>query len=326
MAEKSDDAALAIAVSIAALVLFDLMGLIVKHLSPRYSAAELSAYRNLFGLIPTVVALWSNAAWRGAGAKLALRQWPLAASRGVAVMIAQLLFYLSLGAMAFATATTISYATALFTTALAVPMLGERVGPVRWAAVGIGFVGVVMVMRPGADAFSWVALLPVGAAALYAYAGVSSRLIDPDVPTPLFNLHASLVAMLGSVVLAFSFGGFSPIASVADFGFIVLLGALGGSAVLCLVIAYRMTEPSNLAPFNYFGIPIAFALGWLFFDEAPIDDLFPGAFLIVASGLVIVYRERRLRRTAAKVGERAPGVEPVTGGGAETRTATRRTR
>jgi len=57
-----------------------------------------------------------------------------------------------------------------------------------------------------------------------------------------------------------------------------------------------MTEPSNLAPFSYFGIPIAFGLGWVFFDEAPIDTLMPGALLIVAGGLMIVYRERRLSR------------------------------
>jgi drug/metabolite transporter (DMT)-like permease len=59
-----------------------------------------------------------------------------------------------------------------------------------------------------------------------------------------------------------------------------------------------MTEQSNLAPFSYFGIPLAFVLGWLFFDEMPWDDLFPGALLIAAGGLLIVWRERRLRKAA----------------------------
>jgi drug/metabolite transporter (DMT)-like permease len=63
-----------------------------------------------------------------------------------------------------------------------------------------------------------------------------------------------------------------------------------------MVIAYRMTEPGNLAPFAYFGIPTAFTLGWLFFDEAPFGDLLPGAILIVAGGLMILWRERRLAR------------------------------
>jgi drug/metabolite transporter (DMT)-like permease len=177
-----------------------------------------------------------------------------------------------------------------------VPLLRERVGAVRWAAVGVGFAGVVLIMRPGTDAFDWVLLLPLCAAALYAFSAVTARLIDAEVPTPLFNLHTSAVAAIGSLALALALGGFTPLNSASDAALIVLMGLFGGSAVLCLIIAFRMTEPSNLAPFNYFGIPIAFALGWLFFDEAPLDTLFPGALLIVAGGLLIVLRERRLRR------------------------------
>lgn len=296
MNKTSDNTVLAILISVLALVLFDLMGLIIKHLSPRYSAAELSAYRNFFGLVPSIIALWMTASWRQEGRPMRIRQWKLAAVRGIAVTFAQLMFYLSLGVMAFATATTISYTTALFTTALAVPILRERVGLVRWSAVAIGFVGVILILRPGSDAFTWALLLPVGASFLYAFSGVSARLIDPEVPTPLFNLYSSAVAAVGSCVLALSVSGFTPVASSQDLMFIVLMGLFGGSAVLCLVVAYRMTEPSNLAPFSYFGIPIAFALGWVFFDEAPFDDLLPGALLIVAGGLMIVSRERRLRR------------------------------
>lgn len=298
MPDRPNNTILAIAISIVALVLFDLMGLIIKYLSPVYSAAELSAYRNVFGLIPSAVALWMSAGWHNSGRRLSIRQWRLAVGRGIAVTFAQLMFYMSLGLMAFATATTISYSIALFTTALAVPILGERVGAMRWSAVAIGFVGVILIMRPGSEAFAWHTLLPLGAAVLYAYTGVTARLIDPDVPTPLFNLYSSGVATVGSILLAVSVGQFTPIASLHDLGFIVLMGAFGGSAVLCLVVAFRMTEPSNLAPFNYFGIPIAFGLGWLFFQEAPIDDLMPGAILIVAGGLMIVWRERRLRNAA----------------------------
>jgi drug/metabolite transporter (DMT)-like permease len=208
--------------------------------------------------------------------------------------------------MAFATATTISYSTAIFTTARAVPILGERGGLVRWFAVAIGAVGVVMITQPGADTFEWTALLPVGAAALYAFSAVTARLIDPEVPTPLFNLYSSATAAVGAVTLALIFGGFTPIASLWDLSLIVLMGAFGGLAVLCLVVSFRMTEPSNLAPFSYFGIPIAFALGWLFFAEAPVDDLFPGVLLLVGGGLLIVYREQRTRRDASRAKGHAP--------------------
>ncbi|MEQ9241637.1 DMT family transporter [Roseovarius indicus] len=301
MTGRTNNAVMGILISIVALVLFDFMALIIKTLSVRYAAAELSAYRNLFGLVPSALALWMTATWRRGDRSLRMRQWRLAVGRGMAVTLAQLLFYLSLGLMAFATATTISYTTALFTTALAVPLLGERVGVIRWAAVAIGFVGVLLIMRPGTDAFAWHMLLPFGASALYAFTGVSARMVDEGVPTPLFNLYSSAVAAVGSVVLAFALGGFSPLASWYDAGMIFLMGLFGGSAVLCLVVSFRMTEPSNLAPFSYFGIPIAFVFGWLFFGEAPIDTLMPGALLIVFGGLMIVFRERRLRRAGRLV-------------------------
>lgn len=86
MQKQSDNAVLAILISIAALVLFDLMGLIIKHLSGRYSAAELSAYRNLFGLLPSLIALWMTASWRKGTRSLRIRQWKLAAIRGLSVL------------------------------------------------------------------------------------------------------------------------------------------------------------------------------------------------------------------------------------------------
>lgn len=294
-ARPGDNVALAIALSLVALLLFDFMGLIIKHLSGGYRAAELSAFRNFFGLIPAAIALWTAKSWHAAGRPMILRQWRLGLLRGLFITFAQFLFYYALGRLAFATATTISYSNALFVTMLAVPILGERVGLVRWAAVCVGFAGVVWITRPGSDAFSVDVLAPIGAAFLYALAAVTARRMDPEVPSPLINLYSAGMAMVGAVILVLFTGGFSGIASWTDFGWIVAMGGFGGSAVLCLVISYRMTEQSNLAPFSYFGIPMAFVLGWLFFDEAPWADLFPGALLIVAGGLLVIWRERRLR-------------------------------
>ena len=283
---------LAIILSLIALVLFDGMGLIIKHLSDRYSAVELSAWRNLFGLIPSIIALWSAKAWHDGGKRLKIRQWKLGLLRGVVVTFAQLCFYMSLGLMAFATASTITYASALFTTALAIPLFGERVGWVRWGAVLIGFFGVVMVVQPGTDRFSIYALLPLAASAFYALVSVTARLFDDEVPSPLVNLYSSFTAAIGAFVLAYFWAGFTPIASATDLGWIIAMGGFGGTAVLFLIVSYRMTEQSNLAPFSYFGIPIAFVLGWLLFDEAPWGTLFPGAILIAAGGLLIVWREK----------------------------------
>jgi drug/metabolite transporter (DMT)-like permease len=269
------------------------MGLVIKHLSTSYGAAELSAWRNLFGLIPGLIALYSTRSWHDAGRPWRMRQWHIPLIRGIAVTFAQFCFYLALGRLAFATAATISYSNALFIVALSVPILGERVGLFRWSAALIGFAGVVLVMGPGRDGFSLDALLPLAAAMLYAVAGVTSRLLDDDVPSALVNLHSPASPPSARLGWRWRPVG-SPPSSWADMGWIVAMGAFGGTAVLCIVVAYRMTEPSNLAPFSYFGIPTALLLGWVFFGEAPIGDLFPGALLIIAGGMMIVWRERRL--------------------------------
>ena len=290
-----DRTGLAIILSLIALLLFDAMGLVIKLLSDRYSAQELSAWRNLFGLVPSIIAVAGSRAWYAAGKPIVIRQWKLALARGVVVTFAQLFFYMSLGLMAFATAATITYANALFMTALAIPLLGEKVGPVRWAAVVVGFVGVVMVMQPGSDTFTVFAFLPLAAAFLYALVGVTARKFDEDVPSPVVSLYSAVTACITAFIVSVSWGGFTPVASWTDMGWIMAMGAFGGTAVLFLVASYRMTEQSNLAPFNYFGIPMAFVLGWLFFDESPWDALFPGALLIASGGLLIIYRERRAR-------------------------------
>lgn len=282
----------AILISLSGIFLLDLMGLIIKHLSERYPAAELAVFRNLFGIVPSLILLAGSAEWRRRPS-LRMRQWPIAVLRGLFVTVAQFCFYLALGRLAFATASTLVFAMPLFTTALSVPLLGARVGPLRWLAVAIGFAGVVMVMRPGSDVFTLDALLPVAAALGYALTTVTVRLIDEDLPNALLNLHSNLAAMAGATVLTLSTTGFVAVASVADLGWIVAMGVLGGSGVLCLTLAYRRTEPSNLAPFDFFAIVFAFALGWIFFGEAPFERLFPGVLFIVGGGLMIVWRERR---------------------------------
>ena len=294
-AQADDRIAPAILLSILALLLFDGMGLIIKLLSDYYSAAELSAYRNFFGLIPSVIVLYSARSWHRAGRPWKIRQWQIACFRGILVTFAQLLFYYSLGRIAFATANTITYANALFMTALAVPLLGEKVGYLRWSAVLIGFAGVVMIVNPGSESFTIDALAPLGAAFLYALAGVLARRMDSDIPSPLVNLYSSTVALIGSLILAFVLGGFSPIRASSEIGWIIAMGFFGGLAVLSLVVSFRMTEQSNLAPFTYFGIPTSFVFGWLFFGETPVGDLFPGALLIVFGGLLVIWRERLLR-------------------------------
>ncbi len=294
--ETPNRTGLAIILSLLALVLFDAMGLIIKLLSTEFSAAELSTWRNLFGLLPAFLVLYASKTWRENGKKIIIKQWKLALLRGVIASLAQLCFYWSLGLMAFATASTITYSGALFATAFAIPILGERVGIVRWMAVIIGFIGVVFILQPGSDAFTHYSILPLAAAAFYALLTITAKLFDSQVSSALVNVYASLSSTVCAAILTLFLGGFSPISSLDEIFWIIMMGAFGGSAVLLYVVSYRMTEQSNLAPFSYFGIPIAFFFGWAFFDETPWDAIFPGGILIICGGLLIFWRERSFKR------------------------------
>ena len=281
---------------ILAIFLFDVMGAIVKFLSAAYPAQQLSLFRNLFGLAPSLLVLFLARDWHAAGRPLKIRQWRLGLVRGGFVAVAQFCFYTALGNMAFATATTLAFAGPLLITALSVPILRHRVGIWRWSAVALGFVGVVMVMQPGRDAFGGYAILPVIAAFGYALTSVTVNLFDKSVPSALVNLYGTGGALIGACVVVLSSGAYVTVASADDWFWLILMGLVGGCAVLALVTAYRMTAPSSLAPFEYVGIPISFAIGWVIFNEAPFERLWPGALLIVAGGLLIVWRQHHNAR------------------------------
>lgn len=273
--------------------LLDMMAVIIRVLSGDYPTAQLAAFRNLFGLMPSMALLLLNAEWRANGRRFRIRQWPLGFLRGILVTVAQMCFYVALTQLEFATVATLAYASPLIVTALSVPLLGEKVGPWRWGAVVIGFAGILLIMRPGADTFTLAALLPLGAAAGYASSSVLVRLIDRDVPSPLVNLYATFAAMVCASIVMLATSQPIWFKSWTDAALIVAMGCSGGTGVLFLIFGYRRASPSVLAPFEYTGILIAFILGWIFFAEAPVGTLFPGVLLIVGAGLLIVWRERR---------------------------------
>ena len=282
----------ALVVMLLGIVCLDAMSAIVKALLPRYDALELSAWRNVIGMVPAVAVLWWMGELRDGMAGLRIRQWKLAYGRGLMVALAQLCYYAALGFEEFALVSALGYTMNLFLVALSIPILGEKVGPWRWAAVVLGFIGAVWIVKPGTASFTVYSLLPLIAAFFYALSFVTVRLIDTTVSNALLYLYSAIAAALGSIVMVFFGDGFNPIASAADMGMIITMGLLGGVGVLCMLIAVRMAEPSKLAPFNYLGLISAFAMGWLFFGEAPWADLFPGVLLIVGGGLLILWREQ----------------------------------
>jgi drug/metabolite transporter (DMT)-like permease len=278
-----------------AILLFDMQGVIIKFLGDRYPVQQLAAFRNLFGLIPSILVLTLSREWHSRGRLLKIRQWRLGLLRGLFISIAQFCFYLSITKMELATASTLTYISPVLITLLSIPILKHEVGLWRWLAVIVGFVGVVVIMGPGTDIFTVYSLLPIGAAFGYSLSTVCVRLFDEHNPTALLNLYASVGALLGALVIVSATAGYREVETLGDWGLLLCMGLVGGCAVLALIIAYRLARPSSLSPYEYFGIPFAFVLGWLFFDEAPFAKLIPGVFLIVAGGMLIAWREHRNR-------------------------------
>ncbi|MGB1309990.1 MAG: DMT family transporter [Leucothrix sp.] len=275
-----------------ALMLFDIMGVMIKMLGERYPVYQMAMFRNLFALIPSIIALYTSVSWHKQGRSFGLKQWKLGLIRGLFIVMAQGCFYLSLQHMEFATATSIAFAGPLITTALSVVILKMTVGIWRWVAVLISFVGIILVMQPGSEIFTWYAVLPLIAAAGYASNSVTARLFDDSIPTPVINLYATISALFGTAIIAFSSDSYVTVQSTDDWILLACMGFAGGLAVFLWITAYRMTDPSNLTPFEYLGIPSAFVLGWMFFGEAPFDRLMPGVLLIVVGGFMIIWRER----------------------------------
>ncbi len=213
--------------------------------------------------------------------------------------IAQICLFTAYTKLEFATVGTLVFAGPFFVTALSVPLLGAQVGFWRWSAVFMGFGGVVMIMQPGIGIFSVFSVLPVMAALCYATSSTLVKLFPADYLSSVIQFRSQIFTAGFSLILWLCLDEIKPIASANDLGLFLALGAFGGAGVLGLVSAYRMTQLSLLAPFEYFGIPFALLLGWWVFAEAPIERLFPGVFAIVAGGLVIIWRQTKLKKDMA---------------------------
>ncbi len=284
-----------------AILLFDLQGVIIKFLGERYPVQQLAAFRNIFGLIPSMLVLFLSREWHSRGRLLKIRQWRLGLVRGLFIAIAQFCFYLSITKMELATASTLTYISPVLITLLSIPILKHDVGLWRWMAVAIGFVGVLIIMAPGTEVFTPYSLLPIVASLGYSLSTVCVKLFDDHVPTALINMYASIGALMGALAILFATTGYLGVETSQDWLLLLAMGLVGGFAVLSLINAYRLTRPANLSPYEYFGIPFAFVLGWIFFDEAPFEKLIPGVFLIVAGGMLIAWRERKRRVDATPV-------------------------
>ena len=202
-------------------------------------------------------------------------------------------FFTGLRHLPLAEAISIAFAAPLFVTALSVPILGERVGPRRWAAVAAGFLGVMIMTRPGAEAFRPEALYILAAALCYALTMLVTRRLARSDTTPAIMLSGICVSLVVSG-LALPFGRRTPLG--LDLWLFVLLGLVGSVGMYFMTQAYRYAPAAVVAPFDYTALIWATAIGWLVWHELPGANVWLGAAVVIASGLYIIHRETRARR------------------------------
>ena len=256
---KKNEGSLAKAILLVLLGLFllDIMGVIIKFMGEKYSVLQYAVARNGFGLLPVLVFLVYSFGFKKDSGRFNLRDKVISISRGLSIVFAQCFFYLSLMKLEFATATTLAFASPIFLTALSIPILGNRVGPWRWSAVALGFFGVVIIIRPGSDLFTYDALLPLGAAFGYALAGVLVKLFPKEVHTAKIQLYAQMTTLIATIFIALITFSFSFIESITDLFLLAAMGISGGVGVILLISGYRITEPSLIASFEYFAFVVS---------------------------------------------------------------------
>lgn len=223
------------------------------------------------------------------------RPW-LQLLRGILLASTTACFFTAIKYIPLADAIAIGFVSPLLGTALAIPILGEKVGVRRWSAIAIGFVGVLIVLRPGFEDRHWAYFLPLVVAALMAAYNVATRLVvradSADTSLAYTNIFGALAASVAIVLLP----GVWAQPSAIDWGFLVAIGAFGSIGHFCLILAYRSAPVSTLAPFTFGHIVLAVAAGWLVFNDWPDMWTLIGATVIAGSGIYVFRREAMLAR------------------------------
>ncbi len=220
------------------------------------------------------------------------RPW-LQVARGFSILGSLTFIFASLQYLPLAEATVINFTGPLFMVALAGPMLGETVGWRRWAAVLVGLVGAMIVVRPGSDVFQWAALLPIGSALFFAIFQLITRKLAGQDSTMTTLLYTQVVAAAGAVLAAPFF--WTPVTGY-QFGYAFLAGVVGLAAHICMFNAFRLADASLLAPINYTRIVASVLLGYFMFGDLPDIYTIAGGAVIIGSGLFVIWRETQVRR------------------------------
>ena len=315
MTEKlRNRAGLAILCILAGMLCISINDMLIKMLSGGYPLHEIVFARSGIGLAFSLVFVQMEGGWR----ILKTDQPGLHLLRGVLVVISNMAFFAALAALPLADATALFFAAPLFITLLSIPVLGEKVGPLRLSAVAVGFLGVVIMQRPwegGSDllASRGVLLLPLLAAVTYALNQLMTRKLGVRARASALAVYIQVTFILVSIgfFLVAGDGRYADAASGASMEFLlrawvwprgedlwifVGLGVNGAIVGYCLSQAYRLADAATIAPFEYTGLALAVFWGLVIFGEWPTAEVWVGIALIVASGLFVFLRERQKAR------------------------------
>ena len=211
-----------------------------------------------------------------------------------ALLLASTIFnFLAVRYLQLDQALAIMFSGPFFVAALSGPMLGEWVGWRRWTAIGVGFIGVLVVTRPGSGSMHPAALLSLGAAISLAFYSITTRLLSRTDTSETTLFYSNLVgALIMMPVIPFVW-------TTPESAFIIVLmvmtGAMGSFGHYLLILGHRLAPPSLLSPFMYSQLVWVVILGYVVFADLPNRWTLAGAAIVVGSGLYILNRERKLK-------------------------------
>lgn len=277
---------------------FSLQDAVIKQVSGAYPLTQVVVIRSLVA-IPILLALVQmDVGWR---AIISPDFWPLTA-RAAIMFVSYTAYYLAFPALPLADAVALYFTVPLFVTALAGPFLGERSGWKVWTAVGVGFVGVMVMLQPGSGLFEPAALLSLLAAAMYGTSMLMARRLGVAQAASIMTFYQNGVFLAGAGATAWVLYALGVVdAQHPSLSFLVrpwvwpgwsdgLLiascGVIASAGMMLLTTAYRIARASTVAPFEYSGVLWAPLWGFLFFAEVPRMATVTGAALIVGAGLV----------------------------------------
>mgnify|MGYP003309882666 FL=1 len=269
-------------------VAFSIMHGLVRFVSEVLPPFQIAFFRNVFGLAFLLPLLM-----RSRFAVLRTKQIGLHALRGVINMAAMLMFFTALSISPIAKVTALGFTAPIFMAILAVLVLGERFRIYRWSAIFLGFVGMLIILRPGLVAIDTGALLVTGSAALWAVAMIIIK-IQSRTESSL-TIVAYMGIFLGVFSIAPALWVWQPF-GLKTLGLMVLIGLFGSIAQMAISQSLKETDPTALMPFDFLKLIWTAMIGAWFFAEIPDIYTWIGATVIFLSGLFIAFRERNSQR------------------------------